>query len=189
MFFAFFDWLPRMPKTNSCGNYGNSQLCNQHNTLVKRVASAHAERHLKLGPSEMARGRKTGGGSRRGIPNRLTASAKAAFDFAFQDIGGEQALANWARKNRGDFYRLYARQIPMQHNDAPLVSVNIRTGDPLPALPIDPIEASRVYMDFIAGRPYTPPALPAPEPTPTQETLANDSTCVEACEELSKQGI
>lgn len=66
----------------------------------------------------MAKGRKTGGGSRRGIPNRFTATAKQAFDYAFQEIGGEQALADWARRNRSDFYRLFARQIAQQHGEA-----------------------------------------------------------------------
>ena len=68
--------------------------------------------------SAMARGRKTGGGSRRGCPNRFTTSAKEAFDYAFQDLGGRKGLARWARRNRNDFYRLYARQIPQQHGVA-----------------------------------------------------------------------
>ena len=59
----------------------------------------------------MARGKKTGG-RKAGTPNKLTASAKEAFEFAFNEIGGSKALAKWARGNPGDFYRLYARLIP-----------------------------------------------------------------------------
>lgn len=61
----------------------------------------------------MALGRKTGG-RKKGTPNKLTASAKQAFQFAFDEIGGARALAEWARENRTDFYKLFARLIPTE---------------------------------------------------------------------------
>lgn len=56
--------------------------------------------------------RKTGGRI-RGTPNKLTRSAKMAFQFAFDANGGQEALARWAEGNPTDFYRLYARLIPV----------------------------------------------------------------------------
>jgi hypothetical protein len=61
----------------------------------------------------MARGRKTGG-RQSGTPNKLTAAAKDAFSFAFSEIGGAESLADWARANRTEFYKLYARMIPQE---------------------------------------------------------------------------
>ena len=85
----------------------------------------------------MARGFKTGGGSRKGVPNRTTAAAKEAFSFAFAGIGGVEALTDWARSNPGDFYRLYARLIPTEtHLGGP-------DGGPVPIawpLPRHPLE-------------------------------------------------
>lgn len=59
----------------------------------------------------MARGAKTGG-RKKGSRNKFTASAKEAFSYAFDDIGGQTALAEWGRDNRTDFYKLFARLIP-----------------------------------------------------------------------------
>ena len=61
----------------------------------------------------MARGKKTGG-RKAGTPNKLTVSAKEAFEFAFNEIGGAEELARWAKGNPDSFYRLYARLIPNQ---------------------------------------------------------------------------
>ena len=62
----------------------------------------------------MAIGRKTGGGSRKGIPNRTTVVAKQAFQDAFDQIGGVQRLVTWAKANPDDFFKLYARLIPVE---------------------------------------------------------------------------
>jgi hypothetical protein len=51
----------------------------------------------------------------RGTPNKRTKTALEAFQFAFDTIGGAADLADWARTNRDEFYRLYARLIPVQH--------------------------------------------------------------------------
>lgn len=57
------------------------------------------------------KGKKTGG-RKSGTPNKMTTSAKAAFEFAFAELGGADGLADWARDNQGEFYRLFARLIP-----------------------------------------------------------------------------
>ncbi len=61
----------------------------------------------------MAKGQKTGG-RQKGTPNRMTATAKQAFQLAFEELGGVPALTAWAQDNPSDFFRLYARLIPMQ---------------------------------------------------------------------------
>jgi len=50
--------------------------------------------------------------TRKGCPNKFTANAKQAFQYAFSKMGGEKALAEWGKKNPTDFYKLYARLIP-----------------------------------------------------------------------------
>jgi hypothetical protein len=57
---------------------------------------------------------KPGPGRKKGVPNKLTQSAKQAFQHAFDTLGGAQGLARWARSEPGDFYRLYARLIPVE---------------------------------------------------------------------------
>lgn len=53
------------------------------------------------------------GGSRKGKPNKLTKSAKEAFLFAFDELGGSKGLASWAKNNQTDFYKLFSKIIPV----------------------------------------------------------------------------
>ena len=67
----------------------------------------------------MPRGCKPGerrGGRKKGTPNKTTANARAAFQMAFDGAGGVAALRDWAKANLTEFYRLYARLIPMEHS-------------------------------------------------------------------------
>ena len=43
----------------------------------------------------MAKGKKTGGGNRKGKPNRLTATVKEAIEYAANEVGGAVRLATW----------------------------------------------------------------------------------------------
>lgn len=66
----------------------------------------------------MARpGRKKGtpktGGRKPGTPNKLTVAAKEAFQLAFEGVGGVDGLIKWAQHNPDEFYKLYARLIPV----------------------------------------------------------------------------
>lgn len=63
----------------------------------------------------MARGKKTGG-RQKGTPNKMGRSARQAFQDAF-DVLQQQGptLPDWATKNAGQFYTLYARLIPVEH--------------------------------------------------------------------------
>lgn len=62
----------------------------------------------------MAKGKKTGGRI-AGTPNKLTKSAREAFALAFDEMGGLEKLAAWAKANPTEFYKLYARLIPVEH--------------------------------------------------------------------------
>jgi hypothetical protein len=52
--------------------------------------------------------------SRKGIPNKATATAKENIIAVFNRLEGTAGMAEWARANKTDFYRLYARLIPQQ---------------------------------------------------------------------------
>lgn len=55
------------------------------------------------------------GGRVAGTPNKLTKSAREAFQLAFEGMGGQQGLIAWALLNATEFYKLYARLIPVEH--------------------------------------------------------------------------
>ncbi len=52
-------------------------------------------------------------GRPKGEQNKLTQSAKEAFRYAFDKIGGSENLAKWARNNETDFYKLFSKLIPV----------------------------------------------------------------------------
>lgn len=60
----------------------------------------------------MAKGRKTGG-RQKGSPNKATKAVKEIFEEAFEGVGGAKALITWAKENLTEFYKLYARLIPV----------------------------------------------------------------------------
>lgn len=73
---------------------------------------------------------KKGDGRKRkpkGAVNKLTKSAREAFALAFDESGGFAQLTVWARENRTEFYKLYARLIPVEHvgagGDGPIATV------------------------------------------------------------------
>ena len=54
------------------------------------------------------------GGRRKGTPNKVTATARENIIAVFNRLGGTAAMAEWARENQTEFYKLYARLIPGQ---------------------------------------------------------------------------
>jgi hypothetical protein len=65
----------------------------------------------------MVRRRKKGGGRKKGVPNKITRTMKEAIEEAYAVIGGNRSLAEWARLNKGDFYKhLMTRLIPKDVN-------------------------------------------------------------------------
>lgn len=70
-----------------------------------------------------------GSGRPNGARNLVTRAAREAFEMAFEQLGGVDALMSWARVNPTEFYKLYARLIPEQQRhsadtDAPL-AINV----------------------------------------------------------------
>ena len=63
----------------------------------------------------MARGIKTGGRI-AGTPNKITASVKSILIETFENVGGVETLSEWARDNRTEFYRLWAKLLPQEAN-------------------------------------------------------------------------
>lgn len=49
----------------------------------------------------------------KGAVNATTKSAKEAFALAFEGIGGVPKLIEWAKDNQQEFFKLYARLIPV----------------------------------------------------------------------------
>jgi hypothetical protein len=56
-----------------------------------------------------------GKGRPKGTPNKLTRDARQAFQYAFEKVGGADQLAAWAKDNAGEFYKLFARLIPVDN--------------------------------------------------------------------------
>lgn len=61
----------------------------------------------------MAKGVKTGGGSRKGVPNKLTADLKAMILGALDKAGGEKYLLTQAQTNPNAFLTLVGKVLPM----------------------------------------------------------------------------
>ncbi len=81
---------------------------------------------------------KPGPGRPKGLPNKTTTAAKEAFALAFNKLGGWEALADWASlpQNRGEFYKLYARLIPVDLTSGgdkiPAPIIQLAHGEPQP---------------------------------------------------------
>ena len=76
------------------------------------------------------RKRPEGAGRKKGQPNKTTTKAREAFALAFDSIGGGTALGKWARENPTEFYKLYARLIPVDvtSDEKPLTTQRIVIG-------------------------------------------------------------
>lgn len=63
----------------------------------------------------MAKGLKTGG-RQKGTPNKMTSRVKEALEKVYDEIGGDEAFAEWARTDRTEFYKLFVRLLPKDVN-------------------------------------------------------------------------
>src|SRR5262245_23647749 len=61
----------------------------------------------------MAKKHKSGSRKRESLIES-TASVRATLAFVFERIGGVAALVHWAKKNPGDFYKLWSRLHPQE---------------------------------------------------------------------------
>jgi hypothetical protein len=66
----------------------------------------------------MAQFEKGNKGKPKGATNKLTKSVKEAFEVAFNELQGDENanLANWAKENTTEFYKLAAKLIPTSVN-------------------------------------------------------------------------
>lgn len=64
----------------------------------------------KVGPNRGNAGK----GRPKGSQNKSTVKVKEAFEAAFEQLGGVEALVQWGKKERSEFYKLYAKLLPVQ---------------------------------------------------------------------------
>jgi hypothetical protein len=64
----------------------------------------------KVGPNRGNAGK----GRPKGSQNKSTVKVKEAFEAAFEQLGGVEALVQWGTKERSEFYKLYAKLLPVQ---------------------------------------------------------------------------
>ena len=64
------------------------------------------------------KGHAKAGGRKKGVPNKSTAAVKAALHEAFAEMGGVASLVAWGKKNRTEFYKLWAKMIPTEIKNA-----------------------------------------------------------------------
>ncbi len=77
------------------------------------------------------KGHKKIGGRKKGSTNKTTRSAKEAFQFAFDELGGAEGLVRWASldpENFKTFYTLYARLIPVDVQAKVEAEINFKWG-------------------------------------------------------------
>ena len=75
--------------------------------------------------------KKGNAGRKAGTPNKVTTAAKEAFALAFEGIGGVKELAKWAKENQTEFFKLYARMIPVELSGE--VKARIEVVDDIPS--------------------------------------------------------
>jgi hypothetical protein len=78
----------------------------------------------------MAKGRKTGGGSRAGVPNRLTSAVKEMILEALNQAGGVDYFVEQSQRNPAAFLTLVGKVLPLQMTGANEGPVMIVTGVP-----------------------------------------------------------
>ncbi|MGV8856745.1 MAG: hypothetical protein ACOH2L_19175 [Devosia sp.] len=90
-------------------------------------------------------------GRPRGVPNKITTTVKRSIEATYSGIGGLDAFIAWARENPTEFYRLWAKMLPLQvqadlkHSGA--VTIIVETG----------ISRAPDQSDSVAGcRPKSP---------------------------------
>ena len=73
----------------------------------------------------MAKGIKSGGGSRKGVPNKITKELKDIIRGALDDAGGQGYLTRQAEENPNAFLTLVGKIVPRDINANVHVDVNV----------------------------------------------------------------
>jgi hypothetical protein len=81
-------------------------------------------------------GKRDGSGRKAGTPNKISTTVKQNVISVFDEIGGVEAMATWAKDNRSEYYRIYSRLAPVSQEisgadgaDLPL-SIGLRFVEP-----------------------------------------------------------
>jgi hypothetical protein len=81
-------------------------------------------------------GKREGSGRKAGTPNKVSITVKQNVISVFDEIGGIEAMATWAKDNRSEYYRIYSRLAPVSQEisgadgaDLPL-SIGLRFVEP-----------------------------------------------------------
>jgi len=59
-------------------------------------------------------GTKKTGGRKKGTPNKISATVKDNVIQVFEQLGSVKGMVNWAKKNQTEFYRIYAKMLPVE---------------------------------------------------------------------------
>ena len=81
-------------------------------------------------------------GRKAGVPNKLTTTVKDNLVSVFTRLGGTAAMADWARENQTEFYKLYCKLLPLQLTGADGGAVKIR---------------QKIEIEFIGSNAYPDP--------------------------------
>ena len=67
----------------------------------------------------------------KGTPNKITREVKDVIAKCFTDIGGAEAFARWARREQTEFYKIYAKLLPisLQANVTKTINVIVSPTD------------------------------------------------------------
>jgi hypothetical protein len=93
------------------------------------------------------------GGRPKGAPNKVTAAAKDNVLAVFIRLGGSANMAKWARENQTEFYKIYARLIPIDTNHSGSLNVNYT---PIPTEQRDIDSMARAAGAATDGNPSQP---------------------------------
>jgi len=61
---------------------------------------------------EITAKRKKYGGRKKGTPNKISAVAQNDVMKVFKQLGGVKAMTEWAKDNKTEFYKIYAKALP-----------------------------------------------------------------------------
>ena len=75
--------------------------------------------------------RTAGPGRPKGSGNKFSGDAKENVVAVFTRLGGTAAMAEWARENPTEFYKIYAKLVPMEHTGVVEVSYVARIPEPI----------------------------------------------------------
>ena len=70
-----------------------------------------------------------GRGRPKGAKNKVSGTAKANLVAVFDKVGGVAQMARWAKDNETEFYKLYARLVPVEAEHSGGVTVRLEYVD------------------------------------------------------------